>query len=101
MDIHKNARLTFWSREVLVQRVALGMRLKVVADNFQVTSKTAAKWVARYRALGSGGLQDRSSRPLRLRRPTQPELAERVEQLRRQRWTNLRHGPWCRPTPKW
>jgi len=84
MDIHKNARLTFWSREVLVQRVALGMRLKVVADNFQVTSKTAAKWVRRYRSEGEPGLLDRSSRPQRSPRATSSSLAARVVELRRE-----------------
>ena len=91
MDYHKNARTTVWSRVEMAKRVIeRGSTLASAAAAVNVSPKTAAKWVARYRALGSGGLQDRSSRPLRLRRPTQPELAERVEQLRRQRWTGLR-----------
>jgi transposase InsO family protein len=84
MDIHKNARLTLRSREALVQRVALGMRLKVAAATFNVTPKTAAKWVQRYRAFGHPGLLDRSSRPLRSPRRTPSLLATRVIQLRRQ-----------------
>ena len=84
MDIHKNARLTFRSREALVQRVALGMRLKVVADSFQVSPKTAAKWVHRYRSEGKPGLWDRSSRPRRSPRTTSCSLAARVVALRRE-----------------
>jgi transposase InsO family protein len=84
MDIHKNARLTFRSREALVQRVALGTRLKAVAESFQVTSKTAAKWVRRYRAEGKPGLLDRSSRPRHSPRATSSSLAARVVELRRE-----------------
>jgi len=91
MDYHKNARTTVWSREQMARRVIeQGLTLAAAAAAANVSPKTAAKWVARYRVLGSGGLQDRSSRPLRLRRPTQPEQAERVQLLRCQRWTGLR-----------
>jgi transposase InsO family protein len=45
------------------------------------------KWVARYKAGGIEGLQDRSSRPRRLYRPTPAAIVEQVEALRRQRWT--------------
>jgi len=62
MDIHKNARLTLRSREDLVHRVSRGVTLKRAAARFNVTAKTAAKWVHRYRALGAPGLLDRSSR---------------------------------------
>lgn len=84
MDIHKNARLTFRSREALVQRVALGIRLKAVAESFQVTSKTAAKWVRRYRTEGRPGLLDHSSRPRHSPRATSSWLTARVVELRRQ-----------------
>src|ERR1043166_8350040 len=63
MDIHQNARLTLRSREDLVQRVSRGMTLKRAATRFNVTAKTAAKWVLRYRSCGLAGLRDRSSRP--------------------------------------
>jgi transposase InsO family protein len=84
MDIHKNARLTLRSREDLVQRVAAGMRLKVASDRFQVTPKTAAKWVGRFRREGPAGLLDRSSRPWRSPRATSSSLAARVVELRRE-----------------
>jgi transposase InsO family protein len=84
MDIHKNARLTLRSREDLVQRVASGMRLSAAANSFQVTPKTAAKWVGRFRSEGPAGLLDRSSRPWRSPRATSSSLKDRVIELRRQ-----------------
>jgi hypothetical protein len=42
MDIHKNARLTFRSREALVETVSGGMRCHHAAAVFRVTPKTAA-----------------------------------------------------------
>ena len=91
MDYHKNARTTVWSREQMAKRVMeQGCTLAAAAAAANVSAKTAAKWMRRYGQLGGCGLADRSSRPLRLRRPTPPEQAELVEQLRRQRWTGLR-----------
>lgn len=91
MDYHQNARLTMYSRAQLAKGVVLeGSTLKVAAASFNVSAKTAAKWVRRYQQQGMAGLRDRSSRPYRLRRPTSPELVQRVESLRRERWTGLR-----------
>jgi transposase InsO family protein len=45
------------------------------------------KWVERFQAEGLSGLQDRSSRPQRLHRPTPQATIERIEVLRRQRLT--------------
>ncbi len=84
MDIHKNARLTLRSREALVEFVLSGMRLTSAARRFLVTPKTAAKWVRRFRAEGTAGLLDRSSRPLFSPRLTPAAVAERVIELRRQ-----------------
>lgn len=91
MDYHQNARLTVHSREQMARKVVLeGVTLKQVAACFNVSAKTAAKWVRRYREAGLIGLRDRSSRPQRLRQPTSAELVARVEALRRERWTGLR-----------
>jgi transposase InsO family protein len=87
MDVHKNARLTPHSRADLVRRVVeLGQTPKAVATAFGVCIKTVRKWVARWWSEGGAGLLDRSSRPLRLRRPTPAAVATRVEALRRRRW---------------
>jgi transposase InsO family protein len=85
MDIHKNARLSFRSRELLVQLVLhQGFTRKAAADAFRVTVKTAAKWVTRYRCGGTQGLCDRSSRPACSPRRLPADLVERVVVLRRQ-----------------
>jgi len=67
-----------------------GGTLAAAAAAANVSARTAAKWVGRYRVLGAAGLLDRTCRPHRLYRPTPPQRAELVEQLRRQRWTGLR-----------
>ena len=84
MDIHQNARLTLRSREELVQRVTWGTTLERAAARFNVTPKTAAKWVHRYRNLGLPGLRDRSSRPRYSPRRTCSRLVDQVIALRRQ-----------------
>ena len=49
MDYHQNARLTGHSREQLAKMVLeRGSTLKASAILFQVSEKTAAKWVRRY-----------------------------------------------------
>src|SRR5437868_3929331 len=64
MDLHQNARLTFRSRETLANQIMIEkVTLKAAAAAFNVSRKTAAKWVHRYRILGLPGLRDRSSRP--------------------------------------
>jgi len=91
MDYHQNARTTLWSREMMARRVVeQGFTLKLAAASFNVSAKTAAKWVRRFREQGVAGLSDRSSRPQRFRRPTAALLVERVEVLRRERWTGFR-----------
>jgi transposase InsO family protein len=88
MDIHKNARLTLIRREQLAQAVVVQkMTLQAAARSFHVCARTAAKWTHRYQKEGLAGLHDRSSRPHRSPRRTGEALAERVEQLRRQRFT--------------
>src|SRR5512144_1757684 len=87
MDIHKNARLTPKGRERIVRQVLSGQTPKAVALAAGVCPRTVRKWVDRYRREGLAGLQDRSSRPHRVRRPTPQAIIEKIEQLRRQRWT--------------
>src|SRR5580704_9310195 len=66
MDIHKNARLSFRSRESLAKFVIeQGSTRKAAAAAFRVSVKTAAKWIVRFHLAGLDGLQDRSSRPHR------------------------------------
>ena len=84
MDYHKNAPWTAVSRGRLARLVIEdGVRLVSAAARFSVSSKTAAKWVARYRQLGDAGLVDRSSRPHVSPRQTSSLLVEKVLALRR------------------
>ena len=85
MDIHKNARLTPFGRERLVKMVLGGQTPEAASEAAGVCPRTARKWVGRYNSEGLSGLQDRSSRPKRLRRPTPQVIVERIESLRRQR----------------
>jgi len=86
MDVHKNARLTFRSRESLARFVIeQGVTRKAAAAAFRVSAKTAAKWIVRFRVAGIEGLRDRSSRPHRSPRRLPDSLADHVIQLRRQR----------------
>lgn len=88
MNVHKNAPLTPVGREAMVRRVVEGGQMpEAVGEAVGVCPRTVGKWVARYRAEGVSGLQDRSSRPHRLRCPTPWELVARIEALRRERWT--------------
>ena len=88
MDIHQNARLTPHGRAELVRRVLVGGQTpKAVATALGVNVKTVSKWCERFRAEGTAGLVDRSSRPHRLRQPTPDATGEQIAALRRQRWT--------------
>jgi transposase len=93
MNVHKNARLTPRGRERIVRQVSSGQRPEAVAEAAGVCPRTVRKWVARYRSEGLTGLQDRSSRPHRLHRPTPQVVVEEIERLRRQRWTGKRSPP--------
>jgi len=74
------------SRTVMVTAVLEeGLTWKQDAACFQVSERTVAKWVARYRREGLVGLKDRSSRPaLSPRRCSNTQVAVALE-LRRLR----------------
>ena len=84
MNSHKNARLTFEGRKLLIQRVAV-MGLMPAAEAAGISPRTARKWVNRFEEAGEAGLVDRSSRPTRTRNTVDVQLLERIEQLRRAR----------------
>jgi transposase InsO family protein len=88
MNIHHHAVLTPLRREQMVQFVLEeGHTLKAAAAAFRVSSRTVSKWLARFRSGGVTALQDRSSRPKRLRRPTPLLRREEVIALRRKKLT--------------
>jgi transposase InsO family protein len=83
MDIHKNARLSFRSREDLARFVLeQGATRKAAAAAFRVSVKTVTKWVGRYVTYGLVGMVDRSSRPHRSPRRIGDERVQRVVELR-------------------
>ena len=88
MRLHANARTCPKSRRLLVGRVEQEYwSLTAAAEAAGVSERTAAKWVARWRAEGATGLLDRSSAPQR--RPTRlsAERIAAIEALRRLRMT--------------
>lgn len=87
MNIHKNARLTPLGRDRLVQLMLGGHTPESASRLAGVCPRTARKWLRRYQDEGLSGLQDRSSRPSKLRQPTDASTVERIVALRRQRWT--------------
>jgi transposase InsO family protein len=91
MDYHHHARLTVCGREHLAKSVLEGrLSLREAAAACRLSRQSAGKWVRRYRETGLQGLRDRSSRPHHSPRRVAADLVERVEQLRRQRWTGVR-----------
>jgi transposase InsO family protein len=88
MNIHHNAALTPLRREQMIQyALEDGHTLKAAAAAFKVSSRTVSKWLARFRSGGLAELQDRSSRPKRVRRPTPFLRQQEVIALRRQKLT--------------
>jgi len=87
MNVHKNARLTPRGRERIVELAVSGQMPEAIAEAVGVCPRTARKWLRRHQSEGIAGLQDRSSRPRRLYRPTPQPIVERIEALRRQRLT--------------
>jgi transposase InsO family protein len=85
MDIHKNARLSFRSREELSRFVLeRGATRKAAAAAIRVSVKTAGKWVSRFRVSGIEGLIDHSSRPHRSPHRMPDSLSAQVIELRRE-----------------
>ena len=87
MNVHKNACLTPRGRERIVELSASGLTPQAIAQAVGVSPRTVRKWIERHKTEGIAGLQDRSSRPKRLRRPTPQSTVERIEALRRRRLT--------------
>ena len=71
----------------MARRVLGGQAPMAVATAMGVDIKTVRKWAGRFQTEGPAGLEDRSSRPHKLRRPTPPGVVDQVILLRRQRWT--------------
>ena len=89
MKLHANAALSVNQRRRMVRRVIEeGWSLTKAAEAAEVSDRTCAKWVARYRAQGEAGLRDRSSAPKRIPHRTPGDRVEVIELLRRLRMTS-------------
>ena len=61
---HRNARLTFHGRCLLVHRVVVeGQAVAHVAKAMGISRQCGHRWVARFKTGGPDALHDRSSRP--------------------------------------
>jgi transposase InsO family protein len=91
---HARAALNPAGRLKIVQLVVNdGWAQARVAERFHVARGTVSKWVARYRAEGQAGLQDRSSRPARSPSRTPRRTEHRIVALRvTRRWGPHRIG---------
>jgi transposase InsO family protein len=88
MKLHGNARTRPRSRRLLVERIeAHGWSHAKAAAAAGVSTRTAAKWLARWRAEGQAGLADRSSAPYRSPHRTPERRRRLVLALRRLRLT--------------
>ena len=89
---HRNARLTFFGRCLIVHRVReLGTPAAHVAKAMGVSRQCVYKWLDRFAQEGVDGLHDRSSRPHRMPTKTSDEVesvvvAARLEHRRGQDW---------------
>ena len=80
---HRNARLTFHGRLLIVQRRQQGWKQAHIAAAMGVSRKCVRTWIERYQAEGEDGLHDRSSRPRSAPTRTSPEVEARVVAMRR------------------
>src|SRR5258708_19718016 len=81
MDIHKNAGLTPHGRERLAKMIISGQTPEAASEAVGVCPRTGRKWADRFKQEGMAGLQDRSSRPHRLRPPTPPHVLHPLHTL--------------------
>lgn len=87
---HPSARLSVFSRQLLVKRVLVdGWPVATVAEQLGISRATGYKWVRRYQADGLAGLEDRSSRPHRSPRRSSAAVSAAIIRARARR----RYGP--------
>jgi transposase len=88
MKLHGNARLAPHGRKLLVERVVgRQMSLQKAALSAGVSTRTASKWLSRYRAEGELGLYDRSSVAHSIPGRTPEQRVVTIAALRRLRMT--------------
>ena len=84
MKLHGNAKTCPHSRRLLVRRIEEeGWSLTGAGAAAGVSTRTAAKWVARFRVEREDGLLDRSSAPRTVARRTPEDRVAVIASLRR------------------
>jgi transposase InsO family protein len=87
---HPSARLTVFSRQLLIKRVVIdGWPVATVAEQLGISRATGYKWVRRFRKDGLPGLEDRSSRPHHSPRRSSDQVTAAIISARARR----RYGP--------
>ena len=82
---HQNARTTPLGRAEMVRRIVEERRpVAEVAAGFGVSERTCRKWLARFKADGAVGLQNRSSQPSAPANRTAAHWIAAIERLRRE-----------------
>jgi transposase InsO family protein len=83
--VHRNAPLTPEGRLRLCQRIESGWTVAAAAESMNISRQCAHKWWSRYRAEGTAGLVDRSSRPHSCPHQTPARVERRIVALRQSR----------------
>lgn len=86
---HRNARTTFHSRLLIVQRHQARWPQAHIAKAMGISRKCVKTWLVRFAEEGEDGLRDRSSRPHSCPTRTPAEVEERIVAARREH----RRGP--------
>jgi len=87
---HQNARTTFHSRALIMQRVLKkGKSVREVPGGLGVSQRTVYKWLTRYRAGGQDALYNRSSRSRRSPRRLPVGRVATIAAMRRMRMSCL------------
>jgi transposase InsO family protein/transposase len=88
MRLHANAALSLTQRRRMVRLVVEdGWSITAAAAEFNTSSRTCSKWVARFREASESGLLDRSSACVRVANRTDERRVAVIAGLRRLRFT--------------
>lgn len=89
VKLHANAKTTPKTRLLLVQRMEEGWDAGSAAEAVGVSRRTGLKWLARYRAEGLAGLEDRPCAPRSIPHRTPAAKVCRIKRLRLKRLAAL------------
>jgi transposase InsO family protein len=88
VELHGNARLTPYQRELMCRRIEEeGWTAEEAAEAAGCSQRTCYRWLKRWRA--GEPMTDRSSAPHHVANRTPDDVVALIEQLRRLRWTSI------------